>query len=270
MKNIHLTILLLSGVLLSSCSSKIKIGNTSPLPTIITPIETTSAIATPPAMPIEQTPSIETTSSAPYVDQISRECIELIDEDITDASTSGILLLQRNEQYSALNLSNLSVSKLTKTPGRIYSPRISPDMRHLLIEVCDDSCNYVLMEAEKSINVISAHNDWVLGEWLDNERVLILSLFEPHNIVILNPFTGGFESIQLSLPKPYTIPRGPNENLIPISIAPSLETVLFYSEDLGGRLVAWDIRSGREIASLPYTVDRSVGFGSWSPMGKII
>ena len=67
MKNIHLTIhltiLLLSGVLLSSCSSKIKTGNTSPLPTIITPIETTSAIATPPAMPIEQTPSIETTSS---------------------------------------------------------------------------------------------------------------------------------------------------------------------------------------------------------------
>jgi WD40 repeat protein len=228
------------------------------LPTVISPSQTlviTQSLATP------------TIDVKALQDEVIEGCVKLTNGDL-DHQLDGILLLQSQGNYRLLNISNLSETPLIDQPGRIYAHHVSPDRKHLIVEVCDDGCVYILKNSTQIINTIPSQNYWILWQWLDNDRVIILSRIEPHNVVILSPFTGDVEILEVNLPNPYTIHQTEKESVIPISLNPSLNNVLFYKENLGGRLILWNINERREIVSLPYELDRSVGFDSWSPDGQ--
>ena len=108
----------------------------------------------------------------------------------------------------------------------------------------------------------------MLSQWLDNNRVIIWSLTEPHDLFVLDPFTGLVNTIKVDLYNPYAIQHTPEESLIPISVDPSLDKLFYYDEAFGGRLILWDLKDKQEIVSLPYHVDSSVGFDAWAPNGQ--
>jgi hypothetical protein len=266
MKSTRLVIVISVTLLLISCSPS-KIDSEAISTPQKTPlIEHTSA----PAMTVTTypPPRTATNESTSTQNEITENCIELSEEN-SGIHGSGILLLRSQlDLNNILNLQDSAESKLINQDGMLRSYLISPDMKHLLVEVCNNGCKYVLKNSVETINTTPSQSDWVLWQWLDNKRVIILSRIEPHNVMLLDPFTGNIEKFGLDLPDPYTIHQTNIESIIPISFNPSLSTVLFYEEKPKGKLVLWSIDNAREIASLPYTVGRSVSFSPWSPDGQ--
>ncbi len=109
-----------------------------------------------------------------------------------------------------------------------------------------------------------------MRQWLDNQRVVILTLLPPHDVMIMNTFTGNIEKVSPHLNNPFAIHRGGEESLVPLTINQSLSKVLYYDELSGGILVLWDINKEKELISLPYNINAAVSFSqkSWSPDGQ--
>ena len=267
MKSIRLIIVTCLSTLFASCSP---VGGSFPNTTITAPSVKATSVSTvaPTATITSHSPSSTATfDSILTQDVITGDCNTLSDEDVSD-QVDGILLLRYQNNFRLLDIRNATVSNLLEQEGNVRARLVSPDNRYLLVEVCSNGCKYILKNSTQVLDTIPVRSDWVLWQWLDNERVVILSRIEPHDVTILNPFTGDVEEFSIDLPNPYSLSQTPEESVIPISLNPSLNKVLFYDEQFGGRLILWSIDEEREIVSVPYNVDRSVGFGSWSPDGQ--
>jgi hypothetical protein len=256
MKNILPIVLCLLMLPVQACSTKVEIADNSPTPELIEPVVMPSATLKPAA----------TVQDELLIDA----CIELKPDHTLQAA--GFLLLQDDsgDTNNLMNLTTMAITKIPEQAGSVYLPIVSPDGKHLIGEVCAEDCNYVLRTPDRIVNTIASQKDWVMRQWLDNERVIILTLHQPHDVLILNPFTGDIEKLSLSLNDPFTISRGPEESLIPVNLDKSLSKALYYDEHAEGRLILWDISEAKELVTLPYTVNPSVAFNgySWSPDGK--
>jgi hypothetical protein len=155
-------------------------------------------------------------------------------------------------EYYFFNMGTETILDIA-TPGeKLYGYVISPNKKFMLADACnDDTCYYILRSTDRVINTIPSHNDWVLGRWLDNERVVFLTLSEPNDVVILNPFRGSETKIHLEVPNPYINKRTETESLIPTSLDLSTKRVLFYEQENGDRLVLWDLDAYKKLTSLP-------------------
>lgn len=249
--------------LLIGCSPAPDATKVMPIPEETESTPPSTFAMTPPSMtPDEQT-------------SFSDGCIELNSVTADESNLSGFLILRKGiEGYYFLDLKTNTILDIGPNHERIYGYIINPNGKFIFAEACrGDNCYYILRTIDQVITTLPSRNDWVLWRWLDNERIIILTLLEPHDVVVLNPFTGDEATIHLELPDPYTIVRTGTESLIPTSIDLSLKRALFYDEQNGGRLVLWNLDTQEEIASIPYRVDRSVGhdliFG-WSPNGEKI
>lgn len=224
-------------------------------------------ITTSPAtvMPVEAT---LTYSPAPTTEVANNDCINL---DTTDKASGGegFVVLQNpfNNKYGFLNLNTTEYSNLQEQNAESYYPYISPNKKYLIGEVCNQTCVYVLSTTSSIVNTISVQNGWSLRQWLDNEHVLIVSLFEPRSFIVLNPFTGDFSNIPLKLNNPYAVYRTEQESFMPVSVDAAIGKVLYFDENFGGRIIMLDINTKQEILAIPFNVDLASRFypESWSP-----
>jgi len=259
MKNVLMIVTICLTIIVQACnSSKVEVVESTPASASTTP----TSIVLPSPTPV----SVETAQN-----DTTKSCVELKSDD-TNKEMDGFLLLDNSYigKYSFMNLKTMSITKIPEQAGEQYLPIVSPDGKHLIGEVCAEECNYVLRTPDQVVNTIPSQDDWVMRQWLDNERVIILTLLPPHNVLIMNPFTGDIEKVSLHLNDPFTTYRGGEESLIRLNIDRSLSKVLYYDEHFGGRLILWDIKKEKELISLPYNVNAAVSFdqSSWSPDGE--
>ena len=86
------------------------------------------------------------------------------------------------------------------------------------------------------------------------------------------------QSIVLNIPNPYYLLTPGGANILIASLNVDLTRVLFFDTNDGGRIIFWDIKSNKMLASLPYIVSTDPAksdyppalpfFDGWSPDGK--
>ncbi|MBI5351760.1 MAG: PD40 domain-containing protein [Chloroflexi bacterium] len=221
------------------------------------------------------TAPVTTTSTMDIQTPPAEGCIQLtLDKD--HGVTSDGFLIARNSKvdYLFLNIKSKKTTGIGPHNETIYGYIVSPNKKLMFTDAClGDHCYYILRTIDQVVNTFPTHNDWYPWGWLDNERIIILTRLEPHDVVILNPFTGTETTIHLDLSNPHINIQTDTESLIPTSLDSSLERVFYYDEKNGGRLVLWDINNRKEISTLAFVVpaDETVGYGlasGWSPNGK--
>jgi hypothetical protein len=248
-------------LILFSCSSP------TPIPTI-QPTLTATITPTLPSPTATAAPSPTENAETDFPEG----CISLRSVDFNPAAIDGFFVgFDSSDDRHLLDPKNKQFLDIDKNGHQLFFPGwVNPNRQYML--ATDNSYKFQLRTAEKVINAnIPDFGEWMAGRWLDNEHMAFLRLKEPkQDVIILNPFTGTYRSIRISIPDFKIEQAGPGFHIVYLFIDPTLKRVFYNDEN--GRFVLWDIETRKEIAVMPSPYsDESFLPWEWSPDGtKII
>jgi len=226
--------------------------------------------------------------------------IQCLDVEATmppDVASNGILVLDSRVEDGSGRYKNFDtyfMNMVTRTTTQVAEPRqnleefaVSPDRKW--IAYSDSRSDENVKTSERSLVIAADGNQeykvlpwddaWGSINWLDNQRLIIQkeTRDNPNDIVaiastflVLDPFTGGQQTLQPDFPGIYDVPPLPIwDGWGETVYDPTLTRVVYLQGDVSGPFyyVLWDTQNSKQVSDIQIIGELSA-IPRWSPDGK--
>jgi hypothetical protein len=258
-----LTILLLT---LVSCAPATK---------IMTPVTSTHSIPTP-TLDILPTEAASTPTSEPYFTK--QQCLTDANLLSEEKNLTGALILAdkiNSGKYFIFDLRNMKEDTFMGDREALYDLTVSPNHKLTYYgDLAGNEWKNVISTSKDVINQFPYSIEWVSSKWLDDEHLIYgRSGDTPDNTLrIFDPLTGADRTISLDIPNPAYFLHPNGKYYLIVNVNKDLSRAVFFDTYDRGRIIMWDLKDKKMLASLPYLVSKDPEqtpavpfFYGWSP-----
>lgn len=212
---------------------------------------------------------------------IKRQCLTLSDTPLEQNRLVGSLILgeySNGRNYFSLDLESMNQKAFASNNDSLHGLITSPN--HTLMFYGDSGSSpwkKVIADLQGELTLLPYSDEWASVAWLDNERLVFGRTNETPDstIRIYNYLTGEDSRLFLELPNAYYWLHPAGKSILIASVNPELTRVVFFDMQDNGRIIFWDNKEEKALASLPYLVSSDPWyvpavpfFEGWSADGK--